>query len=58
MSGQMKRYNLHASEYQKLPEPIPMPKIKLDIRGIVKYAKNKKIQVVDLTEKEKKLFIK
>lgn len=35
-----------------------LPNISLDLRGIIKYAKEKNMQVVDLTEEEKNKFIK
>ena len=35
-----------------------LPNISLDLRGIIKYAKEKNMQVVDLTEEEKNRFIK
>ena len=41
-------------------EPILLsqcPQIKLDLRGMMKYAKSNRKKVMELTEDEKKLFI-
>ncbi|MBO5516483.1 MAG: hypothetical protein J6A42_00140 [Firmicutes bacterium] len=57
MNGQMKRYK---ESLAKTPGPIgqdQFPKIKLDLRGLMKYAKDKGLKVVDLSEEEKKMFI-
>jgi len=43
-----------------MPEPILLsqcPRIKLDLRGLMKYAKSKGKKVIDLTDDEKNLFI-
>ncbi len=34
------------------------PKVKLDLKGLMQYAKEKGIKVIELTEKEKAAFIK
>ena len=34
------------------------PDIKLDLRGLIKYAKKKGVKVIDLTEGEKASFVK
>lgn len=57
MTGQMKRYNLKNQEYLDLPDPAPMPNIRMDIRGIIQYAKEKGVSVPELSEEEKKMFI-
>lgn len=57
MYGQMKRYR---ESLATMPEPILLsqcPQMKLDIRGLMKYAKEKGKKVVELTEAEKKQFI-
>ena len=56
MNGQMKKYRESLSV---TPEPILLsqcPQIKLDLRGLMKYAKNQGKKVVELTEEEKKAF--
>ena len=58
MNGQMKRYR---ESLATMSEPILLsqcPKINLDLRGLMKYAKEKGKKVVELTEEEKKVFIR
>ena len=58
MNGQMRRYK---ESLAKMPEPILLsqcPKVKLDLRGLMQYAKEKGVKVIELTEKEKASFIK
>ena len=58
MNGQMRRYK---ESLAKTPDPILLsqcPKIKLDLRGLMQYAKEKGVKVIELTEKEKAAFIK
>ena len=58
MNGQTKRYK---ESLAKMPEPILLsqsPKIKLDLRGLMQYAKKKGVKVIELTEKEKAMFVK
>lgn len=58
MNGQMKRYR---DSLATMSEPILLsqcPKISLDLRGLMKYAKEKGKKVVELTEEEKKVFIR
>lgn len=55
MSGQMRRYK---ESLKHTPEPIMFSQIqeKIDLRGIMQYAKKKGVAVHQLTEKEKKNF--
>ena len=58
MNGRMRRYK---ESLAKVPEPILLsqsPKIKLDLRGLMQYAKKKGVKVIELTEKEKAMFVK
>ena len=58
MYGQMKRYR---ESLKNTPEPImpsQIPQMKLDLRGLMTYAKNAGKKVVDLTEAEKSMFVK
>ena len=44
-----------------MPETILLsqcPKVRLDLRGLMQYAKEKGVKVLELTEKEKAAFIK
>lgn len=58
MNGQMMRYK---ESLAKMPEPILLsqcPQVKLDLRGLMEYAKEKGVKVIELTEKEKAAFIR
>lgn len=57
MNGQMKRYR---DSLAMMPELILLSQcsqIKLDLRGLMAYAKRNGKKVVDLTDDEKKSFI-
>ncbi len=56
MSGRMKSYKEYLSSLEAMKEPI-VPKAKLDMRGILKFAQDKGIPVSKLTQKEKEKFI-
>ncbi len=52
MNGQMKKYK---ESLNRTPGPImpsQIPKVKLDMRGMVKYAKERGIAPIDLTQEE------
>ena len=58
MTGQMRRYK---ESLAKMSDPVLLsqcPKVRLDLRGLMRYAKEKGVKVTDLTEKEKAVFIK
>ena len=57
MNGQMKRYK---ASLEKTPEPILLSQIqtKMDLRGLMNYAKRKGKKVVELSEKERMAFVK
>ena len=58
MYGQMKRYR---DSLKNTPEPImpsQIPQMNLDLRGLMSYAKQMGKKVVELTEAEKKMFIR
>lgn len=62
MNGRMRKfdYERYFEQIRTMPEPIMMselPKVKLDLRGIREYAKNKGVAIASLTEKEKQLFM-
>lgn len=56
MNGLMKKYN---DSLLNTPEPVLLSQItkKVDLRGLIKYAKNKGLHVAQLSEKEKLPFI-
>ncbi|MCI6243530.1 MAG: hypothetical protein PUF81_00870 [Lachnospiraceae bacterium] len=57
MTGQMKKYR---ESLKRTPEPIMLSQIqqKMDLHGLMEYAKKKGMKVVELTEKEKMSFMK
>ena len=58
MNGQMRRYK---ESLAKMSDPVLLsqcPKVRLDLRGLMRYAKEKGVKVKDKTEKEKAVFIK
>ena len=57
MNGQMKKYK---ESLKNTPEPILLSQIdkKMDLRGLMKYAKEKGVKVVQLSQQEKAVFIK
>ena len=58
MYGQMSKYK---ESLQNTPECILLKdcrQIKMDLSGMIKFAKSKGVQPVDLTEEEKRMFIK
>lgn len=58
MNGPMKRYK---ESLANMPDPILLsqcPKLRLDLKGLMQYAKEKGVKVIELSEKEKAAFIK
>ena len=57
MTGQMKKYR---DSLEKTPEPVLLSQIqtKMDLRGLMHYAKEKGKKVMELSEKERMSFIK
>ena len=58
MNGHMKIYKDSLSSMQGPILLSQCPDIKLDLRGLIKYAKKKGVKVIDLTEGEKASFVK
>lgn len=56
-TGQMKRYR---ESLKETPEPILLSQIqtKMDLRGLMKYAKEKGKKVMELSEEERRSFIR
>ena len=57
MNGQMRKYK---ESLEKTPGPVmpsQLPKVKLDMRGLVRYAKEKGVEPILLTEEEKERFM-
>lgn len=60
MTGQMMNYSKYYEHLKVMPQPITpsqLPKVKIDMDGIVKYAKEKGKEVTQLSEEEKSRFI-
>lgn len=57
MTGQMKRYR---ESLKETPEPILLSQIqtKMDLRGLMKYVKEKGKKVMELSEEERRSFIR
>lgn len=57
MTGQMKRYR---ESLKETPEPILLSQIqtKMDLRGLMKYEKEKGKKVMELSEEERRSFIR
>ena len=57
MTGQMKRYR---ESLKETPEPILLSQIqtKMDLRGLMKYAREKGKKVMELSEEERRSFIR
>lgn len=58
MNGPMKKYK---ESLANMPDPILLsqcPKLRLDLKGLMQYAKEKGVKVIELSEKEKAAFIK
>lgn len=57
INGQMKKYKESLSRIPGPIMPSQIPKVKLDMRGLVKYAKERGVAPVDLTQEEKDRFM-
>ena len=57
MTGQMKRYR---ESLKETPEPILLSQIQtqMDLRGLMKYVKEKGKKVMELSEEERRSFIR
>ncbi len=58
MNGQMKKYRNSLAAMQGPILLNQCPDIKLDLRGLMNYAKEKGVKVIELSEAEKASFIK
>ena len=57
MNGQMKKYKESLSKTPGPIMPSQIPKIKLDMRGLVKYARERGVAPIDLTQEERPRFM-
>lgn len=58
MYGQMKRYKESLKNTSVPVMPSQIPQMNLDLRGLMTYAKNTGKKVANLTDDEKKMFLK
>ena len=56
MNGQMKNYKKYLSSLEIMQEPV-VPKAKIDMRGVLRFAKEKGVLVENLSKEEKLQFI-
>ena len=62
MNGQMRKFDYarYYKQLENMPEPImvsDIPKVKLNLKGVRQYAREKGVSMASLTDAEKKLFI-
>ena len=57
MSGQMTKYEKYLSSLESMKEPTPANLI-FDMRGAVEYAESKNVRISELSEEEKRRFVK
>ncbi len=57
MNGRMMNYRA-SMDAQKPIMPSELPNIRIDYKGLVKYAKKKGVRVIELADSEKNRFIK
>ena len=61
MNGQRMNYSKYYKQLKTMDEPVlpsQLPKVKVDLGAISKYAKKKGVHVSELTESEKSSFLK
>ena len=58
MKGLMSRYKESLKNTSKPVMPSQISKIRIDLRGLLTYAKSKKVSPVDLSEQEKNKFVR
>ncbi len=57
MSGQMTKYEQYLKSLESMKEPTPANLV-FNMRGAVEYAESKGVKISELSEEEKKQFIK
>ncbi len=57
MNGQMKNYERYLKSLEGMQEPI-VPDVVFDMRGAVEYAQKKGLKISQLSDEEKKRFVK
>lgn len=57
MNGQMMNYKISLDAPTRPILPSELPKVRIDYPGLLNYAKQKGVKVIDLTETEKNQFV-
>lgn len=62
MNGRMRKFNFekYNEQIKSMPEPIMMselPKVKLNLKGIREYAREKGVSIASLADEGKQIFI-
>lgn len=57
MNGQMMNYKISLNDTAKPIMPSELPDVMIDYKGLLSYAKQKGVRVIDLTEEEKNQFV-
>ena len=60
MNGQMPSFKRYEKSLEKMMQPImpsQLPKVKMDLAGLSRYAKKKGVSLFELSEDERKRFL-
>lgn len=57
MSGQMMNYKISLNASTQPIMPSELPQVRIDYKGLLSFAKQKGVRVIDLTEAEKNRFV-
>ena len=58
MSDQLMNYKISLSESAKPIMPSELQKVRIDYNGLINYAKQKGVRVIDLSDNEKNRFVR
>lgn len=57
MSGQMMNYKISLRNSMNPIMPSELPDVRIDYKGLLEFAKQKGVRVIELTEEEKNRFV-
>ena len=57
MNGQTMNYKISLNTSVRPILPSELPKVRIDYKGLLNYAKKKGVRVIELTEAEKNAFV-
>ena len=57
MNGQMMNYDRYIKSLERTPE-VDIPRVKIDLQALIKYAEDKGLNPSQLTEEEAMAFVK